>query len=193
MSTKEKILNVSKLQFAAYGYEATTMSMIAEEVGIKKPSLYSHYSSKAAIFKDVLDAEFDEYLSFVKEILNNKNQSAVEKLSALYVAHLPGAGEDDADNDFYYRFVKHQPAGLEEYTLGKYRESEKKQFEIFNDVVNDGKAEGEIDSSLSSLQIYETYFLIIDGIDSMRGLYDLEYIRKSSENVWQVFYRGIKP
>ena len=192
MNTKEKILRTGKIQFAAHGYAGTTMAMIAEAVGIKKPSLYAHYSSKEAIFKGVLEAEFDEYITFVTDILRKENQSALEKLSALYMAHLPEAGEPDGSNDFYYRFTKFQPPGLEEYISRKYREAEETQFEIFSGVVEDGKREGVIDPSLSARQVYEAYFLLLDGIDSMQGLYDAEYIQKSGRNAWQVFYRGIR-
>ena len=192
MNTKEKILRTGKMQFAAHAYAGTTMAMIAEAVGIKKPSLYAHYSSKEAIFKGVLEAEFDEYITFVTDILRKENQSALEKLSALYMAHLPEAGEPDGSNDFYYRFTKFQPPGLEEYISRKYREAEETQFEIFSGVVEDGKREGVIDPSLSARQVYEAYFLLLDGIDSMQGLYDAEYIQKSGRNAWQVFYRGIR-
>lgn len=192
MNTKKKILRTGKIQFATHGYEGTTMAMIAEAVGIKKPSLYAHYSNKEAIFKGVLESEFEEYITFVTDILEKENHSALEKLSALYMAHLPEAGEPDGSNDFYYRFTKFQPPGLEEYISRKYRESEEAQFEIFSGVVEDGKREGVIDPALSARQVYEAYFLLLDGIDSMQGLYDAEYIQKSGRNAWQVFYRGIR-
>lgn len=192
MSTKEKILFVSKAHFASNGYEGTTMAMIAKEVGIRKPSLYSHYSSKADIFKDVLQLEFEVYLSAVKEILSNKNQSAVERMSELFMDHLPGDENKEMDNEFYYRFIKYPPVEIEEYTLDRYREMESALYEMFDSVVEEGKGEGEIDASLTSLQIYDTYFIMIDGIDTMKGLYSFEDAKMSSENVWQVFYRGIK-
>lgn len=192
MSTKDKILTVSKSHFAQNGYEGTTMSMIAEDVGIRKPSLYSHYSSKSDIFKDVLTLEFESYLSFVREILSDKNQSAVERLYALFIDHLPRDEKMEMDNEFYYRFIKYPPVEIEEYTLIHYREMERTMFQMFDAVVKEGKEEGDIDASLSSRQIYDTYFIMIDGINTMKGLYSFEHVKKSSENVWQVFYRGIK-
>ena len=192
MSTKEKILTVSKAHFASNGYEGTTMAMIAKAVGIRKPSLYSHYSSKADIFKDVLQLEFETYLSSVKETLSNKNQSAVERMSALFKDHLPGDEKKEMDNEFYYRFIKYPPVEIETYTLSRYRETEAALYEMFDSVVKEGKEEGEIDASLSCHQIYDTYFIMIDGIDTMKGLYSFEDAKISSENVWQVFYRGIR-
>ena len=192
MSTKDKILNVSKSHFASNGYEGTSMAMIAEDVGIRKPSLYSHYSSKADIFKDVLTLEFETQLLLVKKILSNKNQSTVEKLYKLLMANLPGDEKMMMDNEFYYRFFKYPPVDIEEYTIGRYREADQKIFEMFDAVVKEGKEQGDIDSTLSSRQIYELYFMMVDGIDTMSMLYNFEAAKKSSENVWQVFYRGLK-
>lgn len=166
------------------------MAMIAEAVGIRKPSLYSHYSSKVDIFKDVLHLEFETYLLFMKEILSNKNQSAIERMSSLFLEHL--RGDEQMDNEFYYRFIKYPPADIETYTLDRYRETESAVYEMFDAVVKEGKDEREIDTSLSSRQIYDTYFIMIDGIDTMKGMYSFEDAKISSENVWQVFYRGIK-
>ena len=62
MNTKEKIFNVSLDLFSKKGYDSVSLREIAEEVGIKKSSIYSHYSSKEAILMDVFDqftASFD--------------------------------------------------------------------------------------------------------------------------------------
>ena len=40
--------------FARQGYEATTLAQIADGVGIRKPSLYNHIDSKAALFLDLV-------------------------------------------------------------------------------------------------------------------------------------------
>jgi len=55
ISTKEKILMVSLDLFSIKGYEATSVSQIADAVGIKKASLYSHFESK----QDILDSLFE--------------------------------------------------------------------------------------------------------------------------------------
>lgn len=55
MNTKEKIFNVSLDLFSKKGYDSVSLREIAEEVGIKKSSIYSHYSSKEAILMDVFD------------------------------------------------------------------------------------------------------------------------------------------
>jgi AcrR family transcriptional regulator len=53
-STKEKIFDVAIDLFAQKGFAAVTMQEIAEAVGIKKASLYYHYTSKDQILEDIL-------------------------------------------------------------------------------------------------------------------------------------------
>ncbi len=55
MNTKEKIFNVSLELFSKKGYDSVSLREIAEEVGIKKSSIYSHYSSKEAILMDIFN------------------------------------------------------------------------------------------------------------------------------------------
>ena len=49
-TTKEKILLTSLRLFARDGYEAVSVSMIAQELGMAKSALYKHYTGKRDIF-----------------------------------------------------------------------------------------------------------------------------------------------
>ena len=53
--TKERIFDVSTNLFAQNGFDATSMREIAEGVGIKKASMYSHYKSKDEILEEILE------------------------------------------------------------------------------------------------------------------------------------------
>lgn len=57
-NTKQEILEAALELFSVQGFEATSVSQIADAVGIRKASLYSHYASKQAILdalvRDVL-------------------------------------------------------------------------------------------------------------------------------------------
>ena len=46
MDTKEKILLASLELFSKDGYEAVSVSMIADALGITKGALYKHYTGK---------------------------------------------------------------------------------------------------------------------------------------------------
>ena len=54
MDTKEKILLASLELFSKDGYEAVSVSMIADALGITKGALYKHYTNKRDIFDSIL-------------------------------------------------------------------------------------------------------------------------------------------
>ena len=65
-NTKQAILEASLELFSVQGFEATSISQIADAVGIRKASLYSHFDSKQAI----LDA-------IVKEVLRQYGERSI--------------------------------------------------------------------------------------------------------------------
>ncbi|MBR3216200.1 MAG: TetR family transcriptional regulator, partial [Exiguobacterium sp.] len=42
MNTKDKIMQSARTRFAREGYEGLSLAAVAEDVGIRKPSLYAH-------------------------------------------------------------------------------------------------------------------------------------------------------
>ena len=52
---KDEILDVATHLFAERGYEGTSMSDVAERVGIRKASLFYHFTTKDTLYESVLD------------------------------------------------------------------------------------------------------------------------------------------
>ena len=73
-NTKQEILEASLDLFSVQGFEATSISQIANAVGIRKASLYSHFENKQAILdaivKDVLE-QYAEHSIFAKADWDN--------------------------------------------------------------------------------------------------------------------------
>lgn len=60
-NTKSEILNAALDLFSKQGYEATSISQIADAVGIRKASLYSHFESKQAVLDALKVRVLEEY------------------------------------------------------------------------------------------------------------------------------------
>lgn len=60
-NTKQEILKASLELFSVQGFEATSISQIADAVGIRKASLYSHFDSKQAILDAIVREVLRQY------------------------------------------------------------------------------------------------------------------------------------
>ena len=60
-NTKQEILKASLELFSVQGFEATSISQIADAVGIRKASLYSHFGSKQAILDAIVKEVLQQY------------------------------------------------------------------------------------------------------------------------------------
>lgn len=60
-NTKQEILEASLDLFSVQGFEATSISQIADAVGIRKASLYSHFESKQAILDAIVKEVLEQY------------------------------------------------------------------------------------------------------------------------------------
>ena len=62
-NTKQEILEASLELFSVQGFEATSISQIADAVGIRKASLYSHFESKQEILDTLVKQVLQQYES----------------------------------------------------------------------------------------------------------------------------------
>lgn len=76
MNTKTKIINSAIKNFLNLGYEKTSLSLIAEEVGIKKPSIYYHFKNKEKLFtfciSYIMDSLEEKLTASVKGVTSPK-------------------------------------------------------------------------------------------------------------------------
>nr|WP_174506810.1 TetR/AcrR family transcriptional regulator [Acinetobacter sp. Marseille-Q1620] len=66
ISTFDKICEVATAHFAVHGYDASSLNIIAETVGIRKASLYSHFKSKDELFHTVFFNALDKVSAFME-------------------------------------------------------------------------------------------------------------------------------
>lgn len=81
------ILETARTLVEREGIEGLKMSQIAAEIGIKPPSLYRHFASKAAITQAVIEHTFDKLNEAYGKALKDTTDDPVERLLSLFRAH----------------------------------------------------------------------------------------------------------
>jgi AcrR family transcriptional regulator len=76
-STRERILREASSLFAQRGYAGTSTRDIAAAVGIRQPSLFHHFPSKAAIADALLEYGIGTTLAQVRRIASTDESAAV--------------------------------------------------------------------------------------------------------------------
>ncbi len=78
-NTKQEILKVALDLFSVQGYEATSVSQIADVVGIRKATMYSHFTSKQEILDALTKSVMEEYEKHSIFARTDRNDSSFTK------------------------------------------------------------------------------------------------------------------
>ena len=60
METRDRAVETAMLSFGTRGYEATSLDMVANDLGIRKQSVLYHFGSKEGLLEAVIDTAADE-------------------------------------------------------------------------------------------------------------------------------------
>ncbi len=82
MATKQDIKDTAFTLFARKGYVETTMEDIANVLNLKKQSLYSHFTSKAEIFREIMQ---DQSFFMINEISSKMGELVTQSTENLLI------------------------------------------------------------------------------------------------------------
>jgi TetR/AcrR family transcriptional regulator, copper-responsive repressor len=94
---RDDVLGRAMLLFWKHGYDATSVSLLTEAMGIGAPSLYAAFGDKRGLFKEALDRYMASYGSFMRALPEEPDpRAAIERLlleaAAMFTSgdHPPG-------------------------------------------------------------------------------------------------------
>ena len=72
---RQQLVQVARDVFAEHGFDAATLEQIAEQAGISRPILYSHFGDKQGLFEAVVEQEASRLKAVVMQSLIEPGES----------------------------------------------------------------------------------------------------------------------
>jgi AcrR family transcriptional regulator len=187
----KRIMDSAYELFSEGCYNCVSLSEIAKKVGIKKPSIYAHFSSKEELFLAVLDRELEKVCSYIDEELNkviyNKAEIALYKFLKKCVEY---AANNQMWRGFWRCILYSPPLTLHEQVNKRTSILDEKINNIEFQIMKQGVDRGEIKEQDMDYLIYSYTCLIKGNFDMvLRGQnYSLEMLNYC----WIIYWDGIK-
>lgn len=189
--SKEKILEAAYECFSRGCYNCTSLSEIAERVGIKKPSIYAHFANKEKLFLEVLDIELDRLYSYINMLINdNKFQYADIKLYKFLVGSIDYIVKNKSAGGFWRNLLFTPPTDLHKEICLRITDFKNYIRNLILQIIKQGVDKGEIIIQDEDGLIY-SYMCLLQGnlvmlLDS--NLFSMDKVNTS----WQLFLEGIR-
>lgn len=190
MDKKQEIIEAAFELFCEKGYHLS-LSEIANAVGIKTPSLYSHYKSKDEILELMIHEEIYRYYGFLEEkIIEIKPMNIKEAMKNLFVFFMDYFSEYKR-----LRFWRTIPLITNESLRNKssllIKEKDKKYKQQLQAFFMKGVNDGEIKPAVTEITLH-LYLCMIQGVLDAMLLYPHDYQDNIfAEEIFEAYWDGI--
>lgn len=189
--TKQEILEHALLLFMRKGYEGASMSDLAAATGIKKASLYAHYTGKEEIFSAVFTGVVEEYRAMMETIaLRRDDESALTRLERMFRAFLRYC-HNNAQMYFWDRYFYFPPEFIQERMERETKETQEEFLRTISLAIAEGIARGEIRAQPVESAALTYYYLMI-GLSMSVKLYDRDALERDISLAWAGLARGLQ-
>lgn len=181
METKKKIMNSAFRLFAEKGTEFS-LTEVANEVGIKKASIYAHFISKEVLLYEIIDQEIHEYFFEIDE------QS--RDLKNTFYMILNYYNKSKPKRYFWKRLLLFPPVAFETTLIPKINKLTEQRYEIIKDLIKSNMETGIIRPQDPGTVLY-SFLAMIHGLVSITIIYESEDLAINYDGIWQNFWNGI--
>ncbi|MCM3184508.1 TetR/AcrR family transcriptional regulator [Priestia megaterium] len=178
-------------QFALNGYEGTSLSSIANEVGIKKQSIYTYFKSKEELFVYSFNESLSRELHFIEGFFDGTNRTLpLEKLLYKFLVEYLDRYDRNFNTSFFIRTSFFPPQHLRELIVHDSYQLTNNLEHLLETLFKE--KEHLLHSRFSADTATAAYLTILDGL-FVEMLYGgrSERLDKRISSTWDVFWQGI--
>ncbi|TYS75203.1 TetR/AcrR family transcriptional regulator [Rossellomorea aquimaris] len=187
---KQLIKDVALDLFGQKGYEDTSLTEIANAVGIKKPSIYNHFRSKEDIFMEVIEdlsvSEVNAYKNASKKMNINEPLKNVRILFDLFCHRLVTTKEAL----LWKRVTFFPPEVFKDLIQKQFIHFEQVTTAILVSIYQEGQKQ-KLFSDIEEDEFIASFLCLVDGVFLEHHYYTEEIFRQRIESAWKVYELGI--
>lgn len=188
--TAHRIKQVALVHFAEYGYEGTSLSKIAQEVGIKKPSIYAHFKSKEDLFMQILQDAFKLELDVCSAFFQEHQGQRIAWQLKTYLYNYLSRYQQQDELRFMLRMTFCPPAPVEEAVLTQvYHFLDNLEHHLVP-IIGQALRNGEI-AGIHPEQAATAFMCMLDGLFAELLYGGEERFKRKLEASWLVYWRGL--
>lgn len=189
--TSDQIKEVSLKHFAQNGYEGASLAHIAEDVGIKKQSIYTHFKGKDELFLQICKDSFGNELTSVVSFIDSNMALPSNEFLYNFLVHCIERYEKLDSTKFMIRTAFYPPIHLNEQVMKFVCEYLDKVEELFLPIIERAISNREICSTVGGNRATTAFMGVLDGIFVEMLYGGPERLQKRLDASWYVLWRGL--
>lgn len=183
--TKEKIIQAAFLNFSEHGYSGGSLAQIAEEVGIRKQSIYTYFKSKDDLYLSISKKAMEAELKFAHEFMKQNEHSPIDKALFPFLELVQQRFESSAETRFFMRSIFLMPQHLEkELSEQTYVYLDELEMLFTNYLTKQQLIVSAEEVAISYLALLDSLY-----VEMLYG--GSERFSKRLQAGWKIFYKGI--
>lgn len=189
--TSEQIKEVSLKHFAQYGYEGASLAQIANDVGIKKQSIYTHFKGKDELFLQLCrDARENEF-KFVMDFRERNSDRPIQAVLYDFLLKYIDRYEKYMSTKFWIRTAFFPPAHLYDQVMKDVNDYLDHLEKLLLPIMKKALAKGEVNREIGEQRATVAFLALIDGIFVEMIYGSSERLQKRLDASWHVYWRGL--
>ncbi|MGN1402540.1 MAG: TetR/AcrR family transcriptional regulator [Bacillus sp. (in: firmicutes)] len=189
--TIEQIKKAALMHFAEKGFDGTSMAHIAAEVGIKKQSIYTHFSSKDNLFMEICREVFQKEAKSAIHYIEANSDKPIAEFLYYFLLDYKRRFEMNDHTKFWLHVSFFPPSHLHESIMEAVYSYLDQLQDLIVPIIENAMRKEEIDPSIGSSRAAAAFLGVLDGI-LVEMLYGgPERLTRRLEASWHVFWRGL--
>jgi AcrR family transcriptional regulator len=190
-STRDRVRQEAARLFARRGYGGTSMSEIADRVGVRKASLYSHFDSKADLMLELVEDSLERWQEACRG--DQRPGQTVEQRLVTYLGAAVRFGKTHPEAVGILRLAAGQmPSELRQRFNSLLDRHDQEWRDTLTQLFREAKERGEVEGGdAHELGLFWSVFVHGLLINQIFETHKSEAMLENLQPMWRLFWRGV--